>query len=113
MLRQRRHLQRAPERDGHDGLEVENGLRQHDRRRGNRDRQSWMHAAVESRRKVAWQRTARSPRGRDPGRSLQEFQWSLTMKLFIAATLICLVVVYGQQHSGDPIVDGLRLVEVA
>jgi regulator of RNase E activity RraA len=35
------------------------------------------------------------------------------MKLFIAATLISLVVVYGQQHSGDPIVEGLRLVEVA
>jgi 4-hydroxy-4-methyl-2-oxoglutarate aldolase len=35
------------------------------------------------------------------------------MKLFIAATLISLLVVYGQQHSGDPIVEGLRLVEVA
>ena len=35
------------------------------------------------------------------------------MKLFIAATLISLVVVYGQQHSGDPIVEGLRLLEVA
>ena len=34
------------------------------------------------------------------------------MKLFIAATLISLVVVYGQP-SGDPIVEGLRLVEVA
>jgi len=34
------------------------------------------------------------------------------MKLFIAATLISLVVMYGQP-SGDPIVEGLRLVEVA
>jgi 4-hydroxy-4-methyl-2-oxoglutarate aldolase len=34
------------------------------------------------------------------------------MKLFISATLISLVVVYGQP-SGDPIVEGLRLVEVA
>jgi 4-hydroxy-4-methyl-2-oxoglutarate aldolase len=34
------------------------------------------------------------------------------MKLFIAATLISLVVVYGQP-SGDPLVEGLRLVEVA
>jgi 4-hydroxy-4-methyl-2-oxoglutarate aldolase len=34
------------------------------------------------------------------------------MKLFIAATLISLVVVYGQ-HSGDPVIEGLRLVEVA
>ena len=34
------------------------------------------------------------------------------MKLFIAATLISIVVVYGQP-SGDPIVEGLRLVEVA
>jgi 4-hydroxy-4-methyl-2-oxoglutarate aldolase len=35
------------------------------------------------------------------------------MKLFIAATLISLgMVVYGQ-HSGDPIVEGFRLVEAA
>jgi hypothetical protein len=34
------------------------------------------------------------------------------MKLFIAATLISLVVMYGQP-SGDPIIEGLRLVEVA
>src|ERR1700688_3091063 len=34
------------------------------------------------------------------------------MKLFIAATLISLVVMCGQP-SGDPIVEGLRLVEVA
>ena len=34
------------------------------------------------------------------------------MKLCIAATLISLVVVYGQP-SGDPIVEGFRLVEVA
>ena len=35
------------------------------------------------------------------------------MKLFIAATLISLVVVVYGQHSGDPIVEGFRLVEVA
>jgi regulator of RNase E activity RraA len=35
------------------------------------------------------------------------------MKLFIAATLISLVLVVYGQHSGDPIVEGLRLVEVA
>jgi len=35
------------------------------------------------------------------------------MKLFIAATLISLVMVVYGQHSGDPIVEGFRLVEVA
>ena len=35
------------------------------------------------------------------------------MKLFLAATLISLVLVVYGQHSGDPIVEGLRLVEVA
>jgi 4-hydroxy-4-methyl-2-oxoglutarate aldolase len=35
------------------------------------------------------------------------------MKLFIAATLISLVVVVYGQHSGDPIVEGFRLVEAA
>jgi 4-hydroxy-4-methyl-2-oxoglutarate aldolase len=36
----------------------------------------------------------------------------MTMKLPIAATLISLVVLYGQP-SGDPLVEGLRLVEAA
>ena len=35
------------------------------------------------------------------------------MKLFIAATLISLVVVVYGQHSGDPVVEGFRLVEAA
>jgi regulator of RNase E activity RraA len=34
------------------------------------------------------------------------------MKLFLAAMLISLVVMYGQ-HSGDPIIEGFRLVEAA
>ena len=35
------------------------------------------------------------------------------MKLFIAATLISLVVVGYGQHSGDPLIEGFRLVEAA
>jgi 4-hydroxy-4-methyl-2-oxoglutarate aldolase len=34
------------------------------------------------------------------------------MKIFIAAILISIVVVYGQ-HSGDPLIEGFRLVEAA
>jgi 4-hydroxy-4-methyl-2-oxoglutarate aldolase len=36
----------------------------------------------------------------------------MTMKLFIAAILIALVVLYGQP-AGDPLIEGFRLVEVA
>ena len=35
------------------------------------------------------------------------------MKLFIAATLISLVVVVYGQHSGDPLIEGFRMVEAA
>jgi 4-hydroxy-4-methyl-2-oxoglutarate aldolase len=35
------------------------------------------------------------------------------MKLFLAATLISVVVVLYGQHSGDPLIDGFRMVEAA
>src|SRR5206468_13129660 len=60
----------------------------------------------------AWQGPARGARGRNPGRGVSKFQ-GVTMKLVIAAVvLMSLALVYGQP-SGDPLVEGFRLVEVA
>src|SRR4029077_13599531 len=59
----------------------------------------------------AWQGPACGARSRDPGRGLSQFQ-GVTMKLFIAGVLICLVAVLAQP-SGDPLIEGFRLVEAA